>query len=81
MAQGLDERSSGVKASPIEAPTPEESSQPETGGSGVAPQTKTAPHREQVLETMHEILAHVHAPHLQTMHEMGSMWELDQTLA
>ena len=30
---------------------------------------------------MHEILAHVHTLHLQTMHEMGSMWELDRTLA
>ena len=30
---------------------------------------------------MHEILVHVHALHLQTMHEMGSVQELDQTLA
>ena len=30
---------------------------------------------------MHEILACVHALHLQTMHEMGGVWELDQTLA
>ena len=30
---------------------------------------------------MHEILARVHALHLQTMHEMGSVWELDRTLA
>ena len=33
------------------------------------------------METAHKILACVHAIRLQTMHEMGSMWELDQTLA
>ena len=33
------------------------------------------------MEDMHEILARVHALHLQTMHKMGSMRELDQTLA
>ena len=30
---------------------------------------------------IHEILARVHPTHLQAMHEMGSMWELDRTLA
>ena len=33
------------------------------------------------METTHEILAHVHALRIQTTHEMGSMWELDRTLA
>ena len=33
------------------------------------------------METTREILACVHALHLQTMHEMGGMRELDQTLA
>ena len=33
------------------------------------------------METARKILARVHAIHLQTMHEMGSMQELDQTLA
>ena len=51
------------------------------GGSGAALPLKTAPHRERVLEATHEILAHVHALCLQTMHEMGSVWELDRTLA
>ena len=32
------------------------------------------------MEATREILACVHALHLQTMHEMGSVWELDQTL-
>ena len=81
VAQGLEGRSEGVKVSPTEAPTHGESPQPEAGGSGVALPLKTAPHRERVLEAMHEILAHVHTLRLQTMHEMGSVWELDQTLA
>ena len=67
--------------SPTEAPTPEESPQPEVGGIGAALPIKTASHRERVMEAMCEILARVHALHLQTMYEMGSMWELDQTLA
>ena len=40
-----------------------------------------APDRERVPETTHEILTHIHALHLQTMHEMGSMQEVDRTLA
>ena len=42
---------------------------------------KMAPSREQVLEATHEILGHIHTLHLQTMHEMGSMREVDRTLA
>ena len=67
--------------SQTEAPTPGESPQLEAGGSGEALPTKTAPNREQVLATTHEILGRVHTLHLQTMHEMGSMREVDQTLA
>ena len=81
VAQGLEGRSKGAKVSPTEAPTPGESPQPEVGGSGVALPLKTAPHRERVLEATHEILACVHALCLQTMHEMGSVWELNRTLA
>ena len=80
VAQGLEGRSEEVKVSPTEAPTPGESPQLEVGGSGKALPIKTTPHRERVLETTHEILACVHALGLQTMHEMGSVQELDQTL-
>ena len=73
VAQGLEGRSEVVKVSPTEVPTPGESPQIEAEGSGKALPNKTAPHREQVLETMHEILACVHALHLQTMHKMGSV--------
>ena len=80
-AQGLEGRSEGAKVSPTKAPTPGGSPQPEAGGSGAALPIKTTPHRERVLEAAREILAHVHALHLQTMHEMGSVWELDRMLA
>ena len=81
VAQGLEGRSKGVKVSPTEAPTPGESPQIEAGGSGKALPNKTAPPRERVLEATREILARVHTLHPQTMHEMGSVRELDQTLA
>ena len=51
------------------------------GSSGAALPIKTAHHGDRVLETAHKILARVHAIHLQAMHEMGSMRELDRTLA
>ena len=70
-----------MKLSLTEAPTPRESPQPEVGGGGASLPIETIPHRERVLETTHEILACVHALCLQTMHEMGGMQELDQTLA
>ena len=67
--------------SQTEAPTSGESPQLEAGGSGEALPTKMAPNREQVLETTHEILGCVHTLQLQTMHEMGSVREVDRTLA
>ena len=67
--------------SQTEAPTPGESPQLEAGGSGKALPTKMAPNRERVLETTREILACIHALHLQTMHEMGSVQEVNRTLA
>ena len=71
-AQGLEGKSEGAKVSPTGAPAPRESPQIEAGGSEALPK-RTALHRERVLETMHEILAHVHALRVQTMHEMGSV--------
>ena len=65
--------------SPTEAPAPVESPQLVAGSSGAALPIKTAHHGKQVLETGHKILARIHT--IQAMHEMGSMRELDQTLA
>ena len=77
MAQGLEGKSEGAKVSPTEAPTPGESPQIEVGGSGEAFPKKTALHRVRVLETTREILMCVQALRFQTMHEMGSVQELD----
>ena len=65
-------------ASPTEAPT---SGELEAGVSGKALPTKMAPNRERVLEVTHGILERIHALHLQTMHEMGSVQEVDRVLA
>ena len=80
-AQSQEVRSKGATVSQREAPTSEEPRELEAGGSSKALLTKTAPNREQVLETTREILGCIHALHLQTMHEMGSVQEVDQTLA
>ena len=81
MAQHPEEKSEGAEVSPMEAPAPGESPQVEVGGSGKALPRRIALPRQRVLETTHEILACVHALRIQTMHEMGSMREFDQTLA
>ena len=67
-AQGLEERSEGVEVSPTEATTPGKAPQSKARGSGAALPLKTTAHRERVLEATHEILAHVYALCLQTMH-------------
>ena len=72
-AQAQEERSKRAKASQTEAPTPGEPPELEAGGSGKVLPTKMAPNRERVLETTCGILEHIHALHLQTMHEMGSV--------
>ena len=55
--------------------------QVEAEGSSEAPPGGSVLPRQRVIETTQEILECVHALHLQTMHEMGSVWELDWTLA
>ena len=71
----------GAKASQAEAPTPGEPHELEVGDSGKVLPPKMAPNRERVLETTCRILECIHALHLQTMHEMGSVQEVDRTLA
>ena len=72
-AQAQEERLKGAKASQTEAPTPGEPHELKAGGSGKVLLPKMAPNRERVLETTCGILEHIHALHLQTMHEMGSV--------
>ena len=79
-AQGLEGESEGAKVSPKEAPAPGESPQVVVGSSRAALPTETTHQGERALETAREILEHIHAIHLQTMHEMGGVRELEWTL-
>ena len=81
VAQGLGGESEEAKASPMEEPAPRESPQVVVGSSGAAFPPETTHQGKEALETTCEILECVHAIHLQTMHEMGSVRELDRTLA
>ena len=76
-----EERSEGTEASPTEASAPGKSLQVEAVGSMEAPPGGSFLPRQCVVETMQEILECIHALHLQTMHEMGSVQELERTLA
>ena len=76
-----EERSEGAEVSPMEAPASGKSLQVEAEGSGEALPGRITLPRQCVIETTREILGHVHTLQLQNMHVMGSMRELDQTLA
>ena len=65
----------------MEAPSPRESPQVVAGSNGAALPTGTTNQGEEASETACEILECVHAILLQTMHEMGSVRELDRTVA
>ena len=79
MAQAQKEKLQGTMASQAEAPR--EPPEFKVGGSGEVLPTKMAPNRERVLETTIGILECIHTLHLQTMHEMGTVREVDRTLA
>ena len=81
MAQAEEEGAKEAGTSQPEVPTHGEPPGIQIGGGGKSFPTKTVPNREQVLETTCEILGCIHALHLQTMHEMGRVREVDRTLA
>ena len=76
-----EERSEGAEASPMEVSAPGKSLQVEAEGSREAPPGESVLPKQCVIETMQEILEHIHALCLQNTHEMGSVQELDRTLA
>ena len=80
VAQGLEGESEGAKVSPKEAPAPRESPEVVAGSSRAVLPTETTHQGERALETAREILEHIHAIRLQTMHEMGGVRELEWTL-
>ena len=80
MEQDLEGESARAEVSPKEAPAPGKAPQVVAGGSRAAFPTETIHQGERALETAREILEHIHTICLQTMHEMGGMRELEQTL-
>ena len=78
--QDPEGESAGAEGSPKEAPAPGKAPQVVAGGSRAAFPTETTHQGERALETTCKILEHIHSIHLQTMHEMGGMRELEQTL-
>ena len=78
--QDPEGRSAGAEVSPEQAPAPGKASQVVAGGSKAAFPTETTHQGEGALETALNILEHIHALRLQTIHDMGGMRELEQTV-
>ena len=68
----------GAEVSPKEMPVPEKAPQAVASGSKAASPTETTHQGERDLETMLRIIECIHALHLQILHEMGGMRELEQ---
>ena len=78
--QDPEGRSAGAEGSPKEAPAPRKAPQVVAGGSKAAFPTETTHQGERALETALDILEHIHTIRLQTVHDMGGVRELEQTL-
>ena len=76
--QDPEEESVGAEGSPKEAPAPGKAPQVVVGGSKAASPTETTHQGERALETMLGILECIHALHLQALHDIGGMRELEQ---
>ena len=78
--QDPEGESVGAEGSPKEAPAPRKAPQVVVGGSRAVFPTENTHQGERALETAHKILEHIHSIHLQTMHEMGGVRDLEWTL-
>ena len=76
--QDPEGESVGAEASPKEVPAPEKAPQVVVGGSKATSPTETTHQGERDLETMLGIVEHIHTLHLQILHGMGGMRELEQ---
>ena len=76
--QDPEAKSAGAEGSPKEAPAPGKVPQVVAGGSKAASPTETTHQGERALETAFGILECIHALHLQTLHDIGGMRELEQ---
>ena len=64
-------RSVGAEVSPRWTPAPWKTPQVVVGGTKAAPPTEAAHQGERTLETALGILEHIHALHLQALHDVG----------
>ena len=78
--QDLEGGSVGAEVSPEQAPAPRKAPQVVAGGSKAAFPTETTRQGKRALETALNILEHIHDIRLQTIHDMGGMRELEQTV-
>ena len=76
--QDPERESAGAEVSPEEVPAPEKAPQAVAGGSKAASPTETTCQGERDLKTALGIVKCIHALHLQILHEMGGMRELEQ---
>ena len=76
--QDPEQESAGAEASPKETPVPEKAPPVVASGSKAASPTETTCQGERDLETTLGIVERIHALHLQILHEMGGMREVEQ---
>ena len=76
--QDPEGESVGAEASPKEAPAPEKAPQVVAGGSKATSPTETTHQGEKDLETALGIIECIHTLHLQILHEMGGVRELEK---
>ena len=75
--QDPEGRSVGAEGSPKETPAPGKIPQVVAGGSKAALPTEAAHQRERTVETALGILEHIHALHLQALHDVGAVMGLE----
>ena len=76
--QDPERESAGAEASPKETPVPEKAPHAVASGSKAASPMEIAHQGERDLETVLGIIEHIHALHLQIIHKMGGMREVEQ---
>ena len=76
--QNPQQELAGAEESPRHAPIPEGVSLAMGGSSQVASPKESASEGERDLEIVRDVVRHIHAVHLQAMHNMGCMREVEQ---
>ena len=77
--QDPEQESGGAEASPREMPVPEEAPLAIASSSQAASPTETTRQGERDLETALGVVERIHALCLQIIHDMGSVWEVEQS--